>query len=87
MAIIEGAQLVIANDSAALHMAVGFDRPLIALYGPTRVGRVGPYSRQADVIQHVTPDDRIDHKDAANVALMERITTGEVIERIDERLR
>ncbi|MCH7961628.1 MAG: glycosyltransferase family 9 protein [Planctomycetes bacterium] len=87
MAIIEGAQLVIANDSAALHMAVGFDRPLIALYGPTRVERVGPYGRQADVIQHVTPDDRIDHKVAANVALMERITTGEVIERIDERLR
>lgn len=87
MAIIEGAQLVIANDSAALHMAVGFDRPLIALYGPTRVARVGPYGRRADVIQHVTPDDRIDHKVGANVALMERITTAEVIERIDERLR
>ena len=86
MAIIDGARLVIANDSAALHMAVGFDRPLVALYGPTRIECVGPYGRQADVIQHVSHDDRINHKIAANVALMERITTSEVIERIDERL-
>ena len=82
MALVESSSLVIANDSAALHMAVGFDRPMVALYGPTRVDRVGPYGREADVIQHVTPSDRLDHKDgAAGRALMERIGVEEVVSR------
>ena len=61
MAVIEQTSLVVANDSAALHMAVGFDRPFVALFGPTRVGLVGPYRRDADVIQHTRPGDRFDH--------------------------
>ena len=35
MAVIAGADLVIANDSAPAHMAAGFDRPCVALFGPT----------------------------------------------------
>lgn len=80
MAVIERASLVIALDSAALHMAVGFDRPIVALFGPTRVELVGPYRREADVIQHLLPGDRLDHKDAASgCALMERIPIHEVL--------
>lgn len=83
MAIIERAALVIANDSAAIHMAVGFNRPMIALYGPTHISRVGPYLRDADVIQHVTPADTLDHKDeASGLALMQRITINDVLARI-----
>lgn len=82
MAVVEGARLVIGSDSAALHMAVGFDRPLIGLYGPTRVELVGPYGRERDVLRHVRPGERLDHKDeAAGVALMERIGVEEVLER------
>lgn len=79
MAAIERASLVVANDSAALHIAVGFNRPLVALYGPTRVQRVGPYRRERDVIQHVRPGDPFDHKSPAGVAMMRRINTDEVI--------
>lgn len=80
MALIERAALVVANDSAALHMAVGFDRPLLGLYGPTRVDLVGPYRREADVIQHVKPGETLDHKDeASGRELMGRITADEVI--------
>lgn len=80
MAVIESSRLVVANDSAALHMAVGFDRPIVALYGPTDVGRVGPYRRQADVIQHRVPGEPVNHKDDAQVRLMERISVEEVVE-------
>jgi heptosyltransferase I len=82
MALIQASSLVIANDSAALHMAVGFNRPLIGLFGPTNVRKVGPYRRDADVIQHLRPGDRLAHKDESlGRDLMERITTPEVIER------
>lgn len=78
MAVIEQARVVVANDSAALHMAVGFNRPMVALFGPTDVTRVGPYQREADVIEHRHPDDPLDHKNDALVSLMERITVDEV---------
>jgi hypothetical protein len=63
-------------------MAVGCGRPLVALFGPTDVSRVGPYRREADVVQHLDPGDRLDHKDeAAGRMLMERITVDEVVGR------
>lgn len=79
MAVIESSRLVVANDSAALHMAVGFDRPIVALYGPTDVSRVGPYQREADVIQHRLPGESVNHKDDTQVRLMERISVEEVL--------
>ena len=87
MAMVERSALVVANDSAALHMAVGFDRPLVALYGPTRVDLVGPYGRERDVLQHLEPGDRTDHKnDHAGRLLMERIGVDEVFGACEERL-
>ena len=77
-----------SSGTAALHMAVGFDRPLVALFGPTRVERVGPYRRERDVIQHLRAGDRFDHKDErVGVPMMERITTQEVLEACLARLR
>ncbi len=82
MALIERSVLVVANDSAAIHMAVGFNRPIVALYGPTDIRRVGPWQRDASVIQHITPGQTLNHKDeASGRELMTRITTPEVIER------
>ena len=87
MAVIERAALVVANDSAALHMAVGFDRPLVGLFGPTRIGLVGPYRRRRDVIQHTRPADRFDHKvGTLGLAMMRRITISEVLDACTERL-
>lgn len=80
MGLIEHSRLVVANDSAAIHMAVGFDRPMVALFGPTRIDRVGPYRHARDVIQHADESEITTHKDdARGVALMERISTDEVV--------
>lgn len=83
MAIIERSKAVIASDSAALHIAVGFDRPTVALFGPTDTRKVGPYQRDHEVIQHITPGDTLDHKnEMIGRELMERITTDEVWARL-----
>lgn len=88
MATISRSALVVANDSAALHMAVGFDRPLVALFGPTRIDLVGPYRRDADALQIIEPGDRFDHKDAGpGGAMMARISTESVLEACLARLR
>lgn len=87
MALIERSSGVIGCDSAAVHMAVGFARPLAALYGPTRVERVGPYGRSAHVIQRVIPGDTRDHKDGeCGQRIMRRITVDEVADMLMAQL-
>jgi hypothetical protein len=44
---------------------------------------VGPYQREGDVIQHVTPADLLDHKDTrSGLVLLNRITVDEVAQRL-----
>ncbi len=50
LAVIERSRLLVSNDSAAMHAAVGFDRPVVAIFGPTRPELVGPYGRADSVV-------------------------------------
>lgn len=87
MAIVEQADLVLANDSAALHMAVGFDRPYVAFFGPTDIRRVGPYGGALWTLQETRPGERLHHKsDALGSSIMERISPAAALHKIDERL-
>ena len=89
MAIIEHAGLVIANDSAPLHMAVGFDRPCVSLFGPTDPERVGPYGRSETVIRvfQPEPDETINYKDSRlGDSLMRLIEVEDVLKLIDQEL-
>jgi lipopolysaccharide heptosyltransferase I len=51
MAVIADAALVVAHDSAPLHMAVGFARPCVGLYGPTDPAVVGPWGADDAVVR------------------------------------
>ena len=83
MHLISDSSAVLANDSAALHMAVGYDKPIVALFGPTDTRKVGPYQRDESVLQHAPDLSGISHKqEHAGLELMRRITVGEVIERL-----
>lgn len=87
MALIEASRFVLANDSAALHMGVGFAKPLLGLFGPTRIDLVGPYRRAGDVLQAVVPGRRTSHKDDdTGRAMMERISAEQVIDAVRERI-
>jgi len=50
MAVIETAELIVANDSAPLHLAVGLGRRCVGIFGPTDPARVGPYNYPAGVV-------------------------------------
>ncbi len=49
-AVLSRAALVVCNDSAPLHIAVGFSRPVVAMFGPTDPAKVGPYHRDDSVV-------------------------------------
>ena len=42
MDLIRGARLLVGNDSAPLHLAVGLGTPTVSIFGPTDPARVGP---------------------------------------------
>ncbi|MBB6429477.1 glycosyltransferase family 9 protein [Algisphaera agarilytica] len=42
MAVLAGAKLLVCNDSAPLHLAVGLATPTVSLFGPTDPALVGP---------------------------------------------
>ncbi len=50
MAAIEASELVIANDSAAMHIAAGLQRPLLGLFGPTDPREAAPLHRARSVV-------------------------------------
>lgn len=56
MAILSRTKLLVCNDSAPLHIAVGFERPIVSIFGPTDPRRVGPY-RRADAV--VEPEELV----------------------------
>ncbi|MEM7576829.1 MAG: glycosyltransferase family 9 protein, partial [Planctomycetota bacterium] len=43
MAVLAGARLLLANDSAPLHLAVGLNVPTVSIFGPTDPALVGPW--------------------------------------------
>ncbi len=88
MAAIEGAALVVCNDSAAMHMAVAFNRPMVALLGASNIAHAGPYHRTADVIMHKGEGEQIRHRDVARASeLMRRISVEEIIAACEKRLQ
>ncbi len=51
MALIERAAIVLSNDSAAAHLAVGLGRRLLCVFGPTDPASVGPYRYDTSVVR------------------------------------
>jgi lipopolysaccharide heptosyltransferase I len=81
MAVIAGSGLLVANDSAPLHMAVGFGRPCVGLFGPTDPARVGPYGGAESVVQAPRRGDFKDRR--LGDAIMRLIDPQAVLDRID----
>ncbi len=86
MAVIEGSIGVLSNDSASLHIGVGFFRPVVALFGPTDMRLAAPYGRTAVVLQHVKDGDEFYFRDDRSSGMIRRIEVGEVLEAVEKWL-
>ena len=84
MAIIERCGLLIANDSAALHIAVGLGRRCVGIYGPTDPAIVGPYRYELGIVA-APPEMRRNYRDAGDQSIIAAVTVEQVwtaIERV-----
>ena len=88
MAILSDARLLVCNDSAPLHIAVGFDRPIVAIFGPTDPATVGPYQRGDSVIRPPTASDTpVNYRDLNDQSLIAQIDVETVWSRIQQTLQ
>lgn len=55
VALIEGASLVIGNDSGPMHIAAALGKPLVTVFGPTNPTRTGPHRRPDCVVRLDVP--------------------------------
>lgn len=83
MAAIAGARAVVAHDSAPLHMAAGFGRPSVALFGPTDPTIVGPYGDSARVVGTQGAVDDVNYRRASD-ELMRHIAVDEVLAALED---
>jgi len=88
LSLISEAALVVANDSAPLHMAVGYGRRFVGLFGPTDPARVGPYGGDLHVVRPAltAEESSWSFKDEQARSIMGRISVSQVIEAIDRSL-
>ncbi|MCC7145269.1 MAG: glycosyltransferase family 9 protein [Phycisphaeraceae bacterium] len=89
MAVISRAQLVVCNDSAPLHIAVGFKRPLATIFGPTDPALVGPYQRPETVARPpgLPPMTGREYRKMRNdQSLIAQVTIDQVWQIIEEQL-
>jgi len=83
--LLEGSALVVALDSAPLHLAVALGRPVIALMGCNDPGRVGPYRRFHDLLVDAYGEPGADApvSSAHRRDRMPRIQVAEVLDRVE----
>ena len=79
-AVIQRAQLVLANDSAPMHLASYLDVPVLALFGPTDARKYGPWGAKGRFIQRnqFCPGCQ-NPKDAPRHTCMEAISSQDVL--------
>ena len=88
MALLSRARLLVCNDSAPLHIAVAFDRPIVAIFGPTDPALIGPYQREDAVLRPDRVGKNVHYRHHKNdQSLIAQVTVDCVYQRILDQLQ
>jgi ADP-heptose:LPS heptosyltransferase len=80
VALLERAELVIANDSGPMHIAAALGRPLVTMFGPTNPVRTGPYRRDDAVIRVDIPCSPCYSRRCSHISCMKWLESGHVLD-------
>jgi heptosyltransferase-1 len=86
IALTRRASLFIGGDTGPMHLAAALGVPIVALFGPTRPERNGPYATRASVLRSPESVDNSSHTDRPDVGL-HSIQPEQVIAAADELLK
>lgn len=80
------ASLFVGGDTGPMHLAAALGVPVVALFGPTRPERNGPYATRAVVLRNPESVDNRSHTDQPDAGL-QSISPQQVIAAADELLK
>jgi heptosyltransferase I len=86
MALLQGAEIVVAADSGPLHLACALGTPVVGIYGPTNPPRNGPYNKQDIVVRNATDADTTYKREAEYSSVMLSISVEQVFDAVKQRL-
>jgi heptosyltransferase I len=86
VALLERAELVVANDSGPMHLAAALGKPLVTLFGPTSARRTGPYGRMDSVIRLDLPCSPCYSRQCIHQSCLRWLETGSVLNSIKKQL-
>jgi len=86
VALLEGAALVIANDSGPMHIAAALGRPLVTLFGPTNPTRTGPYDRPETVLRLDIPCSPCYSRRCSHQSCLQWLTPEHVLTHVRQQL-
>lgn len=86
-ALLQAAKLVVASDSAALHLAAFLGTPVVALYGPKDPAIYGPRFAPLRVVHTWLPCSPCTRRTCPDVLCMEEISVRQVFEAAEELVR
>ena len=86
MALLRGAELVVAADSGPLHLANALGTRVVGLYGPTSPERNGPYGGRDIVVRNLDDADTTYKRGSSYSEEMYSITVEQVMEAVNQRL-
>lgn len=87
VALLERAELVIANDSGPMHIAAALGKPLVTPYGPTSHIRTGPYDRLDSVIRLDIPCSPCFSRKCSHHSCMRWLEVEPVLRMAHEQMR
>jgi len=80
VALLERADLVVANDSGPMHIAAALGRPLVAIFGPTNPIRTGPYGRPDTVLRLDIPCSPCYSRQCSHQSCLQWLTIDSVLD-------
>ncbi len=87
-ALLETCDLMVTNDTGPMHLAAAVDTPVVALFGPGKPGRYGPYGLEGwhTVLQHPVDCSPCTAFDCRDRRCMRAISVEEVYRTVAQRL-
>jgi len=86
VALMERAELVVANDTGPMHIAAALGRPLVSPYGPTNAIRTGPYGRMDSVIALPLPCEPCYSRSCTHRSCLTWLKTDPVLELAERQM-
>lgn len=83
-ALLERADLVIANDSGPMHIASALGKKLITIFGPTNPIRTGPFQRLDTVIRLDIACSPCYSRECSHHSCMRWLTPSQLLRQVDE---